>query len=112
VLPKARRQGLGAYLVEWGETWTCDRMGAAPPDAQVAVQHFLNANNRFGRALLERLSYASVRVIYVMHIALDTTPSVPEPPEGMCVRTFVPGRDERATFETIEAAFQDLWGRL
>ncbi len=111
VLPAQRGRGLGAYLVRWGEAWTRERMRHAPADAQVAVQHYINANNASGRALMETLGYTAVRGIYVMQTALDAAPPAPQPPSSIHVRTFVPGQDERATFEAVEDAFKDLWGR-
>jgi len=46
-----------------------------------------------------------------MEILLQDAPPVPEWPEGIIVRTFVPGRDERAVFEAVEDAFRDVWNR-
>jgi mycothiol synthase len=53
-----------------------------------------------------------VRTIFVMETVLDAPPPPPEPPAGITLRAFVPGQDERATFDTAEAAFLDSWERL
>jgi ribosomal protein S18 acetylase RimI-like enzyme len=60
---------------------------------------------------MQAQGYTHVRSIYVMRLVMDQPPQAAEPVEGLRVRTFVPGRDERAAFETVEDAFRDLWGR-
>jgi mycothiol synthase len=111
VHPDHRERGIGAYLVGWGERWTRDRMPRAPENARVVVQHYVNAANEGARRLLESSGYAPVRGVYVMEAELDEPPPAPRWPAGISVRAFVPGRDERATYETIEDAFRDVWGR-
>jgi ribosomal protein S18 acetylase RimI-like enzyme len=61
--------------------------------------------------LLEGAGYEAVRTVYVMSIELDDPPPAPVFPEGLSVREFVPGQDERAVFDTAEDAFRDHWGR-
>ena len=47
-----------------------------------------------------------------MAIEIDSQPPGPEWPEGVTVRNFLPGQDERAVYETVAEAFQDHWGYL
>src|SRR5262249_17814244 len=88
-----------------------DHIDRAPSDAQVAVQHYVNANNERACRLMARQDYAHVRDIHVMRIALDQAPPAPEPLAGIQLRTFIPGQDEYATWEAVEEAFADSWGR-
>jgi mycothiol synthase len=111
VHPDFRGLGLGAYLVAWGERWTRDYMPQAPEDARVVVQHYVNSANEGARRLLEGSGYTPVRGTYVMETTLDEPPPLPRWPADISVRTFVPGRDERAVYEAVEDAFRDLWGR-
>ncbi|MGI8911123.1 MAG: GNAT family N-acetyltransferase [Rubrobacteraceae bacterium] len=111
VHPEFRGQGIGAYLVAWGEGWTRDRISLAPEEARVSVTHYINAPNADGRSLLEDAGYAPVRGTYVMEIQLREPPPTPGWPKGIIVRTIVPGRDERAVFEAVEDAFRDVWNR-
>ncbi len=63
------------------------------------------------RRLLLDEGYRHVRSFYRMAIELDDAPPVePDWPEGVEVRTFRPGDDDRATYEAMEEAFQDHWG--
>ena len=111
VHPEHRGRGLGRYLVEWGERWARDRMDRAPEGARVVAQHYVDARNASARRLLEALGYTPARTVYRMVLDLDQPPPEPEWPEGTAARAFVPGRDEWTTFEAVEDAFRDVWGR-
>ncbi|MGI9122877.1 MAG: GNAT family N-acetyltransferase [Rubrobacter sp.] len=111
VHPDYRGLGIGSYLVAWGERWTRDRMPQAQQNARVVAQHYINAANEGARRLLEGSGYAPVRGIYVMDTRLDEAPPLPHWPADISVRTFIPGKDERAAYEAVEDAFRDLWGR-
>jgi ribosomal protein S18 acetylase RimI-like enzyme len=45
-----------------------------------------------------------------MRIDQEAPPPAPEWPTGVTLRTFVPGRDERAVFDCVDEAFSDHWG--
>ena len=111
VHPNNWEQGIGYFLIDWGERWTRDRMTMAPENARVVVQHYVNAANSGARRLLEAAGYAPVRGVYVMEIELYEAPSAPRWPAGISVHTFVSGQDEAVTYEAVEDAFRDLWGR-
>jgi mycothiol synthase len=111
VHPDFRALGIGTYLISWGERWTRERMPHAPEGARVVVQHYVNRLNETAQRLLESLDYAPVRGVYVMETELHEAPPQPHWPEGIPVRTFVTGQDERPLFEAVEDAFRDMWGR-
>ncbi len=111
VHPEYRGRGVGAYLLAWGEDRTQDRISQAPEDARVVVQHYVSASNESTRRLLEGAGYAPSSRVYTMAIDLGEAPPPPEWPEGLRVRTFVSGHDERAAHEAVEDAFRDVWGR-
>jgi len=96
VHPEYRGLGIGAWLVGWGEDWGRGRMHLAPEEARVVVKHYVISTNTGARGLLQSAGYKAVRGTYVMEIYLEGEPPEPEWPEGLAVRTFVPGRDERA----------------
>ena len=111
VHPGHRGRGIGAWLVGWGENWMLERMHLAPEGAEVVVRHYVISTNTGARKLLENSGYEAVRGTYVMEIDLEEEPPEPGWPEGLTLRTLVPGRDERAVFEAVEDAFRDVWGR-
>jgi ribosomal protein S18 acetylase RimI-like enzyme len=47
-----------------------------------------------------------------MAIEMNEAPPLPQWPEGLLVRTLLPGQDERAVFEAEEEAFKDHWGHI
>jgi hypothetical protein len=85
-------------------------MPRAPENARIVVQHYVNTANEGARRLLQSLGYTPVRGVYVMETELHRAPPRPHWPTGISVRTFVPERDEKATFEAVEDAFRDTWG--
>jgi len=111
VHPEHTHRGLGAFLTRWGEAWIRSRMEQAPTDAQITVQHYVNTRNEAACVLMEALGYSYAHTIYVMHIEMDEPPPTPERIERLRLRTFVPGQDERATFEAVDEAFRDIRGR-
>ena len=111
VHPEHRGMGIGAWLVGWGEDWARRRIRLAPEGARVLVKHYVISTNTGARRLLEAAGYEAVRGTYVMEIYLEADSPEPAWSEGLAVRTFVPGRDERAVFEAVEDAFRDVWDR-
>ncbi len=61
------------------------------------------------RALYEQSGFRFVRHALEMHIELETAPTEPDWPQGIAVRTFVPGDDDRRVHESHIAAFEDHW---
>lgn len=109
--PSYRGQGIGAFLAQWGEAWTRERIGRAPVGARVVVEQYVRTTNDSAIRLMQTRGYTPVRGIYVMAITLDAPPPAPAPPADISIRAFIPGADERATFDAVEEAFQDTWNR-
>lgn len=47
-----------------------------------------------------------------MVIDLDESPLQPRPPEGLRIRPYLKGPDDRPTWEAVEEAFDDHWGNV
>jgi ribosomal protein S18 acetylase RimI-like enzyme len=45
-----------------------------------------------------------------MAIEIEEAPQEPEWPEGITLRPFIPGEDDRAVFEAVDESFADHWG--
>jgi mycothiol synthase len=104
VHPEARGRGIGAALLRWTETRARDlgseKLGQTVSDSEPAAAALLVSNG-----------YAVRWHTWVFQKPLDE--EVPEPmlPTGVTLRTFEPGRDDRAIYELIDTAFSDWTDR-
>lgn len=96
----ARDRGIGAALLRWTEERSrslgSDKLGQTVSD-----------NNRAAGALLSANRYSVRWYTWVFEKALDEERPAPALPDGVTLRRFEPGRDDRATFELIDTAFSD-----
>jgi mycothiol synthase len=112
VHPEYCGQGIGTYLARTGETRARRQVPEAPPGARVRLLNSIYASDHAAREILEREGYTVARHFWRMQIDMAEAPPATEWPEGINVRTFVPGQDDRATFEAVQEAFRDHWGHI
>jgi mycothiol synthase len=107
--PEHQGRGLGAYLLRWTEA-LMNKWGAdAPSELRLTARQQISKTNMRARALVERNGYVAVRHSWRMMIEMAAAPLLPSWPDGVTVRTFLPGQDERAVYEASEEAFADHW---
>lgn len=111
VHPFQRGKGLGSYLVAWGENRARELAASAQEGARIVSRLYINEKATPARDLLASRGYEPIRVTYTMAIDLDRKPQTPVWPEGITIRTFVPGVDDQAAYEAYEEAFADMWQR-
>ncbi len=106
VRPHLGGRGLNAFLLRLAE----ERVRArAQLDPEVLrVSRF--ADNEPAERLFSALAFGRVRTFWVMRIALDGPPPAARVPDGIAIRTFEPGRDERSVHAALAEAFADHWG--
>ena len=112
VLPDYVDRGISEPLFSLAEQWARQQIPQAKPEARVTLNTFISSRNQNVQHLLEQLGMTEIRRHWRMEIELDEAPPEPRWPERVFVRTFVPGRDERAVFDTDDEAFRDHWGHL
>jgi len=100
VLPSHRGRGIGAALMRW--SWDAARALGHPSVGQSVHERAVDAI-----ALLTAAGYEQTRTSWILEIELDAPPPAPALPGGYALRTFVPGRDERAAYQVIEDAFAE-----
>jgi mycothiol synthase len=80
-------------------------------DAQVApggrLKAYVHESDTVLARLLDSRGYRVVRHSFRMEADLDTEPAAPTWPEGVAVRTFRPGADDRRVYEVQEETFAD-----
>ncbi len=111
VHPEYQSQGIAAILLQRVEERAYQHVSAAPQGVRVTLNTWTSSRNIAIKQLFEQADYTPVRHTWDMEIEMHEAPPVPQWPERVIVRTFVPGL-ERAVFETDEEAFQDHWGHM
>lgn len=112
VHPEYLGRGIGTHLAHKAERWARQQVPKAPPGVQVTLFNAISTVNEAGRRLLKGEGYTLARHFWRMQIDMEQEPAAVVWPDGLTIRTFVPGQDERATFDAMEEAFQDHWGYL
>jgi GNAT superfamily N-acetyltransferase len=106
VHPDHAGKGLEEALVAHAEEWTRHHVGARP----IPLRWIVNADNLAKTGRLERLKFRVIRHDLVMRIDMQAPPPAPLVPEGITLRPFEQGRDERAVHAVVQTAFRDMWG--
>lgn len=112
VVPDWRRRGIGSVLLANLEARSAELVAGAPDGARVVAQAWTKGDWEPGLAFARRHGYTVSRRFYRMTITMTEPPPAPAWPDGVAVRAFRPGVDERAVFEAVEEAFTDHWGHL
>ena len=82
---------------------------AAPGDRAILTQGAYEGDPE-ATARLEGMGFRYVRSFLRMRIEMAERPLEPEWPNGITVRTLVPGGDDRAAVVALRDAFRDHWG--
>ncbi len=112
VHPEYCDRGIGTYLARTGEARARQQVPEAPSGVRVSLFNSISNDNDAARALLEGKGYSVTRHFWRMQIDMDEAPAATEWPDGIAVRTFIPGQDDYTTFEAMQEAFQDHWGHI
>ena len=100
VHPQATGRGIGSALLQWSEA-------RARRQGRRKVGQTVTTANPAARRLFETAGYLPRWEAWILMRPLDTEPPAPLLPEGVEIRTFQPGRDERSLYHLIDTAFND-----
>jgi mycothiol synthase len=113
VHPSYRGRGLGSYLLDVVEARAGEHAALAPPDQVVLHRTNVAASDHAARQLLRRKGFSLDRHFWRMDAELGPQPSQnPAPLEGIEIRTFITGQDERPLHAAFEEAFSDHYGHV
>jgi len=103
VHPIYRGQGIATYLLRLAQA----RAYQLVPTGDLVLNAWISHTSDATRRLFEQEGFTSSNhSVFRMEIKMSDEPPAPVWPEGITVRTFIPGQDDRAVFETIEEAFE------
>ena len=102
VLPEHSGIGLEQAIYAVAEDRAQRSIHKAPPDATVTLETRIWASNHADRVLLIERGYQQSRVWNRMLIEMSELPAQPDWPDGISVRTLLPGE-----IETVHAAWED-----
>jgi mycothiol synthase len=109
VHPNFQGLGIGTELVRLMEARARELVDLTTQEVQVVLENSVLQSDGTARNILEDAGYSLARAFWRMAIDLPEPPSLPNWPDGVAMRTFLPGM-ERAVFDAVEEAFQDHWG--
>ncbi|HVB21818.1 MAG TPA: GNAT family N-acetyltransferase [Ktedonobacteraceae bacterium] len=112
VHPDYAQSGIQAYFLHRMEEFVRQQVPSAPSDARITIETWIGDANVPMHVLFEQEGFSIVRSTWRMEIEMEQTPPEPVLPQGIIIRSFVPGQDERATFEANDEAFRDHWGHV
>lgn len=110
VTPPLWGRGLNTWLLRLGEDRARAKVELAPAGERVVLHLAGFVDNAPALRLFASLGFAYVRTFWMMRIELDRVPPEPRLPEGIGLRPFRPGVDERPVYEALAEAFADHWG--
>ncbi len=111
VHPEHQGRGIEAALLHFAEDKA--RQSAiprAPTGTRVSAVGWANDREVVTSAAYAQVGFGLVRNSYHMQIDLDAAPPSPVWPNGITLRSFVPGQDEATVAWVDREAFRDHWG--
>ncbi len=109
--PQFVDRGVGEALLQWIDQRAQIAMKDAPANVPISIEHiYVYAQNRSAQQRLEKFGYTRERIFHRMSIEMTEPSPVPKLPDGITIRTFQRGVEERAMYEAFEEAQADEWG--
>jgi mycothiol synthase len=112
VHPEFHGRGIGTAMLRALDFRARQEVGQAAPDLRVYLRNGMIATDQPARQLHENEGYMPIRYSWRMEINLTEAPPAPVWPEGVELRPFVRGGQDRAVWEAENEAFRDHWGSL
>ncbi len=111
VHPSAGGRGIGTALLSTTIAQAKIAAAEAPDTADQMLRAWRWASNTKAAELFAALGFVQSRLWFTLEIALDDALADSGPaPDGIRIRPFIRGVDERALYETHEEAFRDHYG--
>lgn len=103
--------GIGSTLLDTGEARVQKLLSEMDVDGKTPYINIqFNGKDDVCIKMMEKRGYKRLKRDILMQITLDEMPDEPVWPEGITVREFVLGQDDRAVFEVVDASFRNIAG--
>lgn len=102
-----RGRGLEHHLLQFAEQRVRERV-ADDPSLERNIWTYSFSPSR--TALLQQEGYTVESSDFRMQITLHDAPPTPQPLDGITIRPYIPGQDERAIHYVVQEAFRDIGG--
>ncbi|MBN9386466.1 MAG: GNAT family N-acetyltransferase [Chloroflexi bacterium] len=110
--PAYTGKGIGSFLVDWLDERMNRQIPEIAPEMEINFINWISSKNDDARQILEKRGYNQTREFWQMQFLMDEPPAAPAWPEGITVRTMVPGQDDRLFYDLYEEIFSDHWGHV
>jgi mycothiol synthase len=104
--PDYRGQGVWPFLFERVEERARQQFSSLPTNSPHTLSTAFNDTNELAKIYLEDKGYALIHCAWLMQIEMGARPPRPYLAEGITIRPFVPGHDERLAHKVTQDAFQ------
>ena len=111
--PDFAASGVGEALLQWIDDRAQSALAQAPAGVPVSIDHIYIYSSNLGlQRRLEQFGYQRERIYHRMQIDFDGK-SLPEPQlaDGITIRSFRRGEEERAVYDAFAEAQPDEWGQ-
>ena len=110
VHPLYRDLGIGTALSQWAEERGRKAARKAPPGVRVVLTQSALSSDAPTMALLRAQGYETAHHEFWMVIELERSPPRAVVPDGIVIRPFSRGSEERSVVQAIQLAFQGHYG--
>jgi mycothiol synthase len=110
VHPDYQKLGIGTTLLKLEIARAREYIPQADPGKRVILRNGMDVRDQTGREIHEKEGFQAVRYFFEMKIELESAPPEPALPDGIELRPFIQGQQDRVVFDAVEEAFQDHWG--
>lgn len=109
ILPAYLSLDLDAALLTWAEALAREKVAALPSSVSATLNAWVDGPDPVADEMLARAGFALAQRYQRMKIDLHTPLLAPAWPDGVRVRSFVAGQDERTVYDLMQAAFAGVY---
>ncbi|MBL0389099.1 GNAT family N-acetyltransferase [Tumebacillus sp. ITR2] len=107
--PNFRDLGLLEHLLDRMEARRLEVAAEQDVESAITIRYWTNGQNPREQELFAGRGYDVIRTFWRMQIEMQEAPPQPQLPEGITLRTYVPGEDDQRFIDMMNITFADHW---